>query len=234
MKTSSRIFCAVQAFLLAGVLPATAATFQFYKLSNPQIGADFLPNNGSVLSGDIVSTMGGNLQFTSDGLTLEATGTYDGGEVAVVQDHENGWDADTGAGLGVYKKLRPLDTSDDNITSKEMLTITFDQEVTIERIDLRAEGHNINGWFTGATFMLNGTQTLLPDGIGYLDVNLKGKEFTFAFDDSVSTAGALKGDQFYLAALTATPTTVPEGGASVALLGLSLAGLGLVRRGLRK
>lgn len=234
MKSTSNLLKSVSLFFLAGVLPASAANFYFYKLSNPQIGSDFLPNNGSVLSGDIVSTMGGYLEYTSDGLTLQATGTLAGSPVAVVQDHENGWDADTGAGLGVYKVLSPLDTSDDNITSREKLTITFDQEVTIERIDLRAEGHNINGWFTGATFLLNGVQTTLPDGIGYLDVNMTGTEFTFAFDDSVDTAGALRGDQFYLAALTASPSTVPEGGASVALFGLGLAGLSLVRRGLRR
>ena len=77
-----------------------------------------------------------------------------------MRDHEPGWTASKGAGLGVYHLSG--DTSDDNITLGEKLTITFTQAVNLTSIGLRAEEHNFTGWSTGATFLLNGTSTLLP------------------------------------------------------------------------
>ena len=236
MKTTNKFLSCLGVLSVAGALPVSGATFQFYKLSNPQIAADFPGTNGSVIAGDIVSSVGGYLQFADSGLTLKATGTHNGNSAAVVQDHENGWDADTGAGLGVYKRenAEGQDTSDDNITSLEKLTISFDQPVNVTRIDLRAEGHNFTGWNDNATFLLNGVATLLPKGVGYIDVDLTGTEFTFAFNDSIPNPRQASGDQFYLAALTAAPKNVPEGGTSLILLGLSLGGLGCVRRFVRK
>ena len=208
-------------------LSVSAAQFDFYKLgaSNPAndfmpIGSYFVIANDNV-SSSVPTSFGGTLNYKSDGITVSASGTYNGGVASVVQDRENGWTSSKRAGLGVYHK-NPLDTSDDNITSGETLTITFDRLVSISRIDLSSEGHNFTSWTSGSTFLLNGDEKALPNGVGYINTpNLVGKTFTFAFD---STGG----DQFYLAALTAT--AVPDGAATVTLMGLGLLALGTVRR----
>ncbi len=223
--------------ITAGFHSASAVNFDFYKLGRGN-ALDFLPTDGvAATGGDLTSSdvvhgvFNGDLTFTIGGLTAKATGTFNGNAAAVVQDKEASWDSPRGdgAGLGVYQSkyggsTSPnLDTSDDNITTGEKLTITFNQEVKLTAIGLSAEGHNVTNWFNGATFLFNGGSTLLPKGTGIIDnLSIVGKEFTFAFD-SARTA-----DQFYLASLTVS--SVPEGGATVALLGLSTIGLGAMRK----
>ena len=229
LKTLSTLTLSV----VAAGLSVSAAQFDFYKLG--RTGQDFLPDGTAgtdyfVVSGDNVSsivpgTFGGTLDYTASGITLAASGTYTNplGVTSVassVQDRENNWTSTRRAGLGVYHDpTKPLNTSDDNITLGETLTISFDRVVTITRIDLSSEGHNFTSWSNNSTFLLNGVSTPLPKNVGYIDgLNLTGTSFTFAY-------GGNKADQFYLAALS-----VPDGAATVTLMGLGLLALGTARR----
>ncbi len=207
--------------LLAGAaLPAAAVEFDFYKLGR---GApDFLPLDGvPCTAGDLCSSnvgagvFGDDLTFSLGGITVHATASFVGGPSSVVQDHQANWSATSGAGLGVYHTTGPVDTSDDNITRGETLTLTFDQVVNLSAIGLRAEGHNFTNWASGATFLFHGASTLLPLGTGSIDgLGLTGSVFTFAY-------GGTHADQFYLATITVTPVPEPE------VLALLLAGLGV-------
>lgn len=224
---------AVTLALAASMLPATAAQFDFYKLGRGA-ALDFLPSDGiACTGGDRCSSnvdgnvRNGDLTFSSGGITAWVTANFDSGIAAVVQDRESGWTASKGAGLGVYHKTG--DTSDDNITFGEMLTVTFDQVVRLSEIELRSEGHNFTNWAQNATFLVDGVQTALPLGTGSVNLNKTGKAFTFAFDGQAAGRinGPSTGDQFYLSAMTVQ--TVPEP-STYALILLSLTALGLKAR----
>ncbi len=215
------------ALLGAAILPASAAQFDFYKLKSTTAAGDFLPTNGvGCTGGDICSSnvdggvFGGNLSYTDGGIIAVATSAYTGGASSVVQDHENGWTSSIGAGLGVYHQSG--NTSDDNITNGESLTITFDQVVNLTSIGLRSEGHNFTNWPAGSTFLFNNVSTLLPLGVGSIGLDLTGQVFTFAY-------GGANADQFYLSSMTAT--AVPEPGSyALMIAGLGAIGLALRRR----
>jgi hypothetical protein len=225
MRNSTTKSLLLGTFLSAIVLPLGAAQFDFYKLGNG--ASDFLPTNGIVVYNDIVSSnvdagiFSGNLTFVKDGITATATATYNGNVAAVVQDRETNWTSSKGAGLGVYHLSK--NTSDDNITLGESLTITFDRVVNLSSIGLRSDGHNYTSWVAGDEFLLNGIATLLPDNVGSLAVNMTGTSFTFAFKGNEPLSA-----QFYLSSLTVS--AVPDGGASIALFSAALLALGLMRR----
>lgn len=209
---------ALTAALLIAALPAAAAQFDFYKLGRGA-ASDFLPSDGiACTSGDLCSsnvnggTFNGDLTFSNGGVTVRATGTWNGNTAAAVQDHQSNWTTANSAGLGVYHSSI---SSDDNITVGEVLTLSFDQLVNLSAIGLRAEGHNFTGWSTGATFLLNGVSTLLPDNVGTISgLNMTGSVFTFGY-------GGNRPEQFYLASATVTPIPEPE------IVALMMAGLGM-------
>jgi len=216
--------------LAVAMMPAGAAMFDFANLKYiNSVNTGFLPTDGiSCTGGDLCSsnvdggTLNGDLTFVSGGITVRATGTYNGQDAAVVQDKENNYNAANkiGAGLGVYHQSNV--TSDDNITFGESLLITFDQVVNLTSISLRSEGHNVTGWASGSTFLFNGVSTLLPLNVGDLALNLVGTQFRFSF-------GGAKADQFYLSGLTAN--RVPEPGTlALALTGLAGVGVFIRRR----
>lgn len=225
MRNSTTKSALLTALLSVVVLPLGAAQFDFYKLGNG--ASDFLPTNGVTVYGDIVSSnvaanvFGGNLTFVSGGITAVATATYNNGTASVVQDKEVGWTASKGAGLGVYHQSN--NTSDDNITAGESLTITFDRVVNLSSVGLRSDGHNFTSWVAGDEFLLNGVSMLLPDNVGSLGVNLTGTSFTFAFKPNEPLSA-----QFYLSSLTVT--AVPDAATTLGLFSAALLALGLVRR----
>jgi hypothetical protein len=192
---------------LATVGAAGAGTFDFTSLthSSGDTGCGF--NSGS----DICGT---SLTFAQGSISVTATASYDGASeynnvsVKVVQDY-NGT-SPRYVGLGVYHKIN--DTSDDNITSKELLTLTFNQVVTLTGLNFRAEGHGVYD-SKNTTFLLNGTGQTLAGSITGLSYT--GTTFTFGY-------GGNKPYQYYLSGMTVTAVPEPE---TYAML---LAGLGLV------
>ena len=207
--------------------------FNFYKLGK---GAsyDFLPTDpvaatgGDLASSNVVGHIfNDDLHYTIGSLTATVTGTYYGNVAAVVQDYESNWTLTRSAGLGVYHyKTGSLDTSDDNVTAGEKLTVSFNRSVNLSSVGLRADGHNITGWDTGDKFLLNGVQTLLPDNIGSITgLNLTGTQFTFEYFSSSPTKFT---SQFYLASLSVT--AIPDNGATLALMGTAFLGLAALRR----
>lgn len=231
----SKLICSL---LITGAaliaLPALAAeTFDFYKQG--RVSGDLEPNavNYSCTGGDRCSSdidnssiLGGTLSFTKGLITVSATGRYyasgySGSYTAatVVQDHDAGWNASVGAGLGVYH-LRG-DNSDDNITANEMLVLDFGQTVTLSNLGLRSDGHNFTGWISGAQFeySTNGSTwqaQALPQNIGSIAPNLTSQTFYFRFGP------ATHADQYYIGSVTVTAVPEPE------TCAMMLAGLGLL------
>lgn len=222
-------------------VPAAPATvFDFANLkANNQPG--FKPTDGIACSGaDLCSSnvngnvFGGDLTFVKNGLTVLASGSYNGSafgsRAAVVQDAEGGYNGllsgagAIGAGLGVYHRK---DNSDDNITTGEALKLSFSSVVNLSSVGLRSDGHNTTSWINGAKFQysfdnVQWTTALLPRSVGQIALSHTGSDFYFRF------GGGQKADQFYLSSMTVTAVPEPE---TFALL---LAGLGLVGAAVRR
>ena len=217
---------ALVAALVVAAGSASATTFDFSNLKwNGSTNSGFLPTDGvKCTGGDLCSSnvdgkvFGGDLTYVADGLTVRATGWYNGNKVAAVQDHDNGYNPakKIGAGLGVYHKL---DNSDDNITVGETLKMSFAEVVNLTSIGLRSDGHNTS-WDTDAQFQYS------QDGSSWISaklkadksLNLTGKHFYFRYGSDTNHCP----DQFYLASMTVTAVPEPE---TYAML---LAGLGLL------
>lgn len=195
---------AIAAFALVGV--ANAATFDFTSLTPASgiTGCGF--NSGNDLCGTSMTFAQGSISATATASynQLSSNGSV---PVKVVQDY-NG--TPKYVGLGVYHKIS--ETSDDNITSGELLTLTFNQVVTLTGLNLRAEGHGVYG-LENRTFLLNGNSQALTGSITGLSYT--GTTFTFGY-------GGTNADQYYLSGMTVTAVPEPE---TFAML---LAGLGVI------
>lgn len=218
--------------LLFATLPAFAATafFDFSDLeyakgkntgllpSEPS-GGYFACTGADLCSSNVdnkKAALGGDLKYTVNGITATATGQYFSQNkwttASVVQDSENGHNfaKQIGAGLGVYHTSG--DSSDDNITNKEKLVLSFAGPVKLDAAFLRSDGHD-TAWKKDATLLLNGVEYKLAGSL--LPQNMVGSVFTFEF-------GGKKADQFYLGGMTVS--AVPEPSSYAMLLG----GIGLM------
>ncbi|MFT5589171.1 MAG: hypothetical protein ACI9ZF_001345 [Bradyrhizobium sp.] len=219
------LFGGLTASAYAGYRPQ--AVFDFSNLTANGGGTSFIPSEtlnagywqcsgGDLCSSDLaVSPLGGDLKYTMNGITVTATATYKGGQATVVQDHENNYDPlkEMGAGLGVYHTTN--DTSDDNITNNETLTLTFSEAVALTGINLRSEGHNVS--FSGqSSFLFNGAPLPLAGTLGFGRDQFTGTTFTFAY-------GGDSAKQFYLGGVTVI-SAVPENETWAMMVG----GLGLL------
>lgn len=98
MNPLSKLFAAA---LATALLPSAAASFDFANLKyNGIVNSGFLPSDGiPCTGGDLCNSnvnggvLNGDLTFSSGGGTVYATGSYNGNMAAVVQDHENGYNA---------------------------------------------------------------------------------------------------------------------------------------------
>ncbi|MBD5778481.1 VPDSG-CTERM sorting domain-containing protein [Pelagicoccus sp. NFK12] len=229
MKTLHLVLLTVAA--LGAVSSVSAIRFDFYKLDKPNGAGDFLPVDGFSNSNDRVGNP--TLTYVKDGLSVTASAMFGGNAAFAIQDSEAGWTDVKGAGLGVYKSINPIVLSDDNIDVGETLILTFDQVVTLSKIELRSDKHGILNWVDGGTFLLNGVSYGLPKGVGTVHPLglLTGTVFTFAHSGGISDPTGGPSEDFYLASID---VAVPDSGSTLALLGLGLLGLaGVARRFLK-
>lgn len=226
MKILSTLLFTVAA--IGAVSTVSAISFDFYKLDKPNGAGDFLPVDGFSDSDDRVGTP--TLTFVKDGVSVTASATSGGDAAFAIQDSQEDWTDVKGAGLGVYKSIDPIVLSDDNIDKGEKLILTFDQVVTLSKIELRSDKHTIDNWIDGGTFLLNGVSYALPKGVGTVNPLglLTGTVFTFAHSGGISDPTGGPSEDFYVASID---VRVPDSGSTLALLGLGLIGLvGAARR----
>lgn len=263
---NTKIFIA--ALISAAFIPtmASAASYDFADLKwsgSPAKSSGFLPSETlqkastasttsglgywNCTGGDVCSSnmdkantaLGGDLKFTSSGLTVTATALFNGATATVVQDHDNGYNASKsiGAGLGVYHLKG--NNSDDNITAKETLVMSFANAVALQGFSLRSDGHNTT-WNSNSTFTLavtgadNVVKTFsslaLKGAYSLSDLTvlnhnqpLVGSKFAFSY-------GGTKADQFYLSGMTASAIAAVPEPATSALLMAGLGAIGFVAR----
>jgi hypothetical protein len=197
--------------------------FDFANLTyNNASNSGFLPTNGfncsagDKCSSNISSALSGTLSFASGGIGVNASASYKGSDfgtkAAVVQDHENGYNGvqsgsnAVGAGLGVYHLKN--DTSDDNITAKESIKMSFDRIVTLSAIGLRSDGHNTTNWNSNSTFEysldnVTWASAALPKNVGQFAMNQTGTDFYFRY-------GGDHASQFYLSSMTVAAVPEPQ------------------------
>ncbi|MEP3248170.1 MAG: hypothetical protein ABJN40_20930 [Sneathiella sp.] len=205
--------------LLAGMFAfgsANAATFDFVELAD----AGAAPNYGEI---------GGNpLSFLSGSIGLDATATKDGLSAFAYLD-KSGVPAthEAPAGMGVCGALTGAGQcnpgSDDNVTTGEILKLTFSEAVFTADWGFNGPGH-------GNNFSAGDVLELSIDGGPFMAMALDVVGFT-NFDGLTGTTFELKwaGTDFYIAKISAVP--LPP---AVLLFGAALAGLGWLGRRRRK
>lgn len=187
------------------------------------------------------------LTIVTSAFTLTITGTYTDSTGA----SQTGFaylDSNTG-GLGVCEKLASgattgarssgsnicMDSSDDNVTNNETLHFVFSTDVTINSIKFN-NNHDTDLHLLNNTIMIGGTETLFSsetaDSYGHYVQTTSPYTVVAGYPSFDIAYGGKNPDQFYVQAMEIN-TPVPEP-ASLALLGIGLAGIGAVRKRCRK
>ena len=201
----------------AAAASAQAVTFNFGNLA-ATVPAAFVTCSST---DRCATTLGGSLTFTdiASGIAVSAVGSHLGNPAATVQDAPSGGPA----GLGVYHAIRypstggPVvsDTSDDNVSFGETLTLTFNQVVSLSNILFRNGDHGTS--FAGNFGLsIDGGASIDQLLVASYDTPLQGQTFAF------SGLGNPENTKFYVNALTVAAIPEPE------TYALMLAGMGAI------
>jgi hypothetical protein len=192
---------------------ASAATFNYAAIADGTFA-------GTGPTGELG---GATLTHSIDGISVDATGTYNGGSAFAYLDSGN-------AGMGVCKVLdggnQCNPSNDDNVTTGEILTLEFSEKIIINTLEFLGEGHvasaldgdSLNFRIDGGSWSV---MSIDQSDWGNF-VGLMGTTFDFAFLDE-----NLGGDQFYLSSATVSAVPLPP---AVLLFGAALGGLGFLSR----
>jgi hypothetical protein len=201
-KTIRSTFAAL--LLTAGVSANASTTWDFVSMAN---------------SGEYgIST----LSLLGDGFSVDITGTKNGNAAYAYLDRGHG-------GLGVCGTLTGTQQcspgSDDNITTGEILKMTFNKAVTIDKIWFN-NNHDGDGSLSGNKVKIGGTDYALFLATGVPSFN---DDWTPNVSFNVAAGGSLlfslastNFDQFYISGMTVTAVPEPE------TYAMMLAGLGLL------
>jgi PEP-CTERM motif len=215
MKTIRNLFAAL--LLTSGVTANASTTFDFVSMANSG------EKGFSVLS------------LTGAGFTLDITGTKVGDPVAFAY-----LDANHG-GLGVCGNLTTAlqctPSNDDNVTTGEVLILTFNNAVTIDSIWFN-NNHDGDGTLLGNKIKIGGTDYALVAATGVPSYNDDWKpsaSFSVAAGGSLLvTLASTNAEQFYISGMTVT-AAIPEPETYAMLLaGLGLLGFAARRRKLKE
>ena len=183
---------------------ANAATFDFATYIDNDLG-----ERGYTNDSPFTWTQG------TEALTLTASAFYNDAASYVYMDSGN-------AGMGVCNtgltsSSQCVVSSDDNITTDEVLTWNFDQSISSLEFTLKDTNHNAFN---------SSIQYSTDSGNNW---NLLSSDYSLAFASSIDeisfkTIGDASAEQFYIGTVTASVSAVPE----PSTYALMLAGLGLV------
>jgi hypothetical protein len=181
---------------------ASAATFNFAEYIDETIGEQGYANDSP-------------FTWTQDNLKLTATAFYNNAASYVYMDSGN-------AGMGVCNtgltdSSQCSVPSDDNITTGEVLTWNFDKSISALAFTLKDTNHHV---------FSSSIEYSTDSGNSW---NLLSTDYSLAFTTSINdisfkTIGSASNEQFYMGAVDATVSAVPE----PSTYALMLAGLGLV------
>lgn len=214
VKTIRTSFAAL--LLSAGVTANASTTFDFVSMAN---------------SGEMGFA---TLSLAGTGFTVDITGTKGSSAAFAYLDAGHG-------GLGVCGVLSStkqcVPGSDDNVTTGEVLVLTFDNAVTIDSIWFN-NNHDGDGTLSGNKIKIGGADYSLVSATGVPSFNDDWKP-TVSF--SVAAGGSLSfmlastdADQFYISGMTIT-AAIPEPETYAMLLaGLGLLGFAARRRKLKE
>lgn len=203
------------ALLLTAGVTANATTFDFVSMANPFHAV----SNPTGIGEQGFST----LSLSGTGFTVAITGTKGSGAAFAYLDAGHG-------GLGVCGVLTSTKQcnpgNDDNVTTGEVLKLTFSNAVTINSIWFN-NNHDGDGTLSGNKIKIGGTDYALVPATGvpsYNDDWKPSSSFSVASGGSLLvTLASTNADQFYISGMTVT-AAIPEP-ETYALL---LAGLGLL------
>ncbi len=200
--------------LTAGVSANASTTWDFVSMAN---------------SGEYgIST----LSLLGDGFSVDITGTKNGNAAYAYLDRGHG-------GLGVCGTLTSTKQcnpgSDDNVTTGEILKLTFNKAVTIDKIWFN-NNHDGDGSLSGNKVKIGGTDYALALATGVPSFD---DDWTPNVSFNVAAGGSLlfslastNFDQFYISGMTVTAVPEPETYAMM-LAGLGLLGVMARRRKLK-